>query len=137
MKHLVIIFSLFVLAGCFSALGSLNPNPLASGEDEVMTVLFSHPQSLSDENDYYDALLELQHAYPNQVPPVQVIDSNERHLVRHFDIDVFPTMLIIHEEDIFLKIQGKKSKEEIIHIFEQAFNLELDSTSFFLQLSNV
>jgi len=89
-----------------------------------MTVLFSNEQSLRDEAEYYDALLELQHTHPDESLPFQIIYSSDKEMIKFFQIEQYPTLVVLYEDEIKLRIEGMHKKEEIIKQLEDTLQIQ-------------
>lgn len=114
---------LLFTSACWAS--NVDSNPLATDREQMMTVLFSNEHSLRDEADYYDALLELQHAYPDESLPLQIIYSNDREKIKFFEIEQYPTLVVLYGNEIKLRIEGLHKKEEIIHQLEATLNIQV------------
>ncbi|WP_227935660.1 thioredoxin [Alkalihalobacillus deserti] len=131
--ELMIISSIFLLSSCFSTATSIE-HPLLKHDEETITVLFSDSSKMQEEKTYYDALLELKQTYPNNIPSLLIIDAKDRDLVRYFNIEQFPTMLVLTGEQEDLRMEGIFSKDEILAHLVETFHLEKEtklSYSFF------
>lgn len=121
--EIVIISSILLLNACVSVATPSN-NPLDNKEDETVTVLFSDSSTLAQENTYYDAMLELQQSHPNQIPSFLIIDAEEKEAIRYYNVEQFPTLLILTGENEKLRIQGTYSKDEILKQLTDLLELE-------------
>jgi len=116
--ELMIISSILLLSSCFQTTSSVE-SPLQQHEEETITVLFSDSSKIQDEKTYYDALLELKQHYPGNVPALLIIDANERDAIRYFNIQQFPTMIVLTGEKENLRMEGTFTKDEILaHLLE-------------------
>ena len=113
---------LLFTSACWSS--NISNNPLATNHDQMMTVLFSNEQSLRDEAEYYDALLELQHAYPDESLPFQIIYSSDKEKVKFFNIEQYPTLVVLYDNDVKLRIEGFHQKEDIIRKLENTLQIQ-------------
>jgi hypothetical protein len=77
-------------------------------------MFFSDEDNLHNESSYYDALLEIKKTYPDIVTSMKVIPSTEKVRYSSFEVNTFPTLLVIFENKIIAQIEGDLSKEEII-----------------------
>ncbi|MCL7746304.1 hypothetical protein [Halalkalibacter alkaliphilus] len=121
--EVMIIGSILLLNSCFSAASSIE-NPLEQHTDETITVLFSDSSTMQDEKTYYDAFLELKQNYPSEIPSFLIIDANEREVIRYFNIEQFPTMLVITGDQEDLRMEGIFTKDEILTHLMEVFQLE-------------
>ncbi|MDT8859188.1 hypothetical protein N0O92_03010 [Alkalihalobacillus sp. MEB130] len=124
--ELMILGSIFLLGSCFSTVSSME-NPLELHHDETITVLFSDSSTMQDEKAYYDALLELKNHYPTEMPFLLIIDADERDAIRYFNIEHFPTMLVITGDHEDLRMEGILSKDEILGHLVEVYRLESEA----------
>jgi hypothetical protein len=117
---------MFLLGSCFSAASSIE-NPLQQHSEETITVLFSDSSKMQDEKTYYDALLELKQHYPSNTPSLLIIDADERDAIRYFNIEQFPTMLVLTGEQENLRMEGTFSKDEILAHLKEVFHLDKEA----------
>ncbi len=108
-----------MLSSCLTPTSTIQP-PLKQSSAETMTILFSDSSSMQDENSYYDALLELQQQ-SNHVPPFIIIEKTEREKVKYYNISHYPTMLVVTDNDIALRMEGPHTKEEILSHLKDVF----------------
>ena len=116
------VFSSFLLTGCWDV-NSAVQQPILTNEDENVVVLFSDDHSLQEESSFYDALLEVQQSHPQYAIPLRIIGEQERSIIRHYNINQYPTLLIINTEGINLRIEGSHPKEEIVTLLKQALHI--------------
>ncbi|MCK0470593.1 hypothetical protein [Halalkalibacter sp. APA_J-10(15)] len=108
-----LLSSMFILTACVSV-ASTEENPLNHPDDEMVTVLFSDSTSIQDENTYYDAFLTLQQHFEDEMLTFIIVDLNERDVIRYFEINEFPTMIVVTGENEHLRMEGILTEEEII-----------------------
>ncbi|GAE28022.1 small peptidoglycan-associated lipoprotein [Halalkalibacter wakoensis JCM 9140] len=125
--EVMIIGSILLLNSCFSTASSIE-NPLPQHQDETITVLFSDSSTLQDEKTYYDALLELQQIYPANMPSFFIIDAGDRDVIRYFNIEKFPTMLVLTGDEEDLRMEGTYTKDEILAHLIEVFQLEQEAS---------
>ncbi|WP_100404626.1 YbbN family protein [Bacillus solitudinis] len=116
----VLFCFIIMLSSCLSS-ASTNENPFNQIEGETLTVLFSDSRFIRDENSYYDALLELQQEHPGRIPPFIIVDKNEREKIKYYDVVEFPTMLVVSQESISLRMEGPHPKEQILKQLKEVF----------------
>jgi hypothetical protein len=121
----MILSSILLLNSCLSATSSLE-NPLQQTEEPI-TVLFSDSSTIQDEKTYYDALLELKQNYPNDMPSFFIIDATERDAIRYFNIEQFPTMLVLTGDQENLRMEGIISKDEILANLIEIFHIDKEA----------
>ncbi len=116
-----ILFStMCILTACVSV-ASTEENPLNYPDNETITVLFSDSSSLQDEHTYYDAYLALQQHYDEEIPSIIIVDADDRDAIRFFEINQFPTMLILTGKTEHVRLEGVLTEEailaELLHFF--------------------
>ena len=112
------IFLLFLLTGCTNNEVITN-YPFLQKEDENITLLFSDDLSIHEEGNYYDALLDVKRRYPELIRSFNIIHSSDRDLIRYYEIIEYPTLLVIHNETITIRVEGPLQKSEILQTLEQ------------------
>ncbi len=112
-----------MLTGCVSPTSSVHSNLPSETNTEMVTILFSDPASYDKEHTYYDALLELQNNYPDQITSFQIIEADDKDPIKQFAVETFPTMLIIQGDNIHLRMEGNHVKEDIVAKLQQTFRL--------------
>ncbi|MFC5712343.1 thioredoxin family protein [Thalassorhabdus alkalitolerans] len=106
-----IIVILLGLSACVSFSEAETSPPYSLNENEKITLFFSDENNLEKESPYYDALLTLQNNFDDQ--KVIIINSSEEKLVNSFDIQEFPTLLIIKGEEVKGSLSGFQNYEQI------------------------
>lgn len=130
-RHLsfLLFTSILYTSGCWSSTIA-EEHPLHKDVEEPIIVLFSDEHSLREESSFYDALLELQQIYPDVSVPLKIVYGDERGIIRHYDIMKYPTMLILNQGGIKLRIEGSHPKEDIVYLLKQTlYNIEEGSLS--------
>ncbi len=112
------IFLLFLLTGCTNNEVIAN-YPFLQKEDENITLLFSDDLFIHEEGNYYDALLDVKRRYPELIRSFNIIHSSDRDLIRYYEIIEYPTLLVIHNETITIRVEGPLQKAEILQTLEQ------------------
>lgn len=110
---------LFILTSCTSNEEVITNYPFLQKKDENITLLFSDDQFITEEGNYYDALLDLKRQYPHKIRYFNIIHSKQQDLVQHYEINEYPTLLVIHNEKIAIRVQGPLQKAEILKILEE------------------
>ncbi|OIJ09747.1 hypothetical protein BKP35_14745 [Anaerobacillus arseniciselenatis] len=113
------IFLLMFLSSCNNN-EVLSNYPFLQKEDEHITILFSDDHYIHEEGNYYDALLDVKRRYPELIRSFNIIHSSDRDLIRYFEISEFPTLLVIHNEKITIRVEGSLQKNEILQTLEQS-----------------
>lgn len=113
---------LYILTSCTSNEEVITNYPFLQKKDENITLLFSDDQFIYEEGNYYDALLDVKKRYPKQISSFNIIHSSERDLISHYEINEYPTLLVIYNEHITIRVQGSLQKAEILKILEEVLN---------------
>ncbi|MCA1029899.1 hypothetical protein LCL95_02485 [Bacillus timonensis] len=93
---------------------------LNSSAQDKQILFFSDERNLKEEVNYYDALIELKEMFPKEVANMRVISQKET--IAGLNITTYPTLIVIHDNQILKRIQGYLSKEEIIAPIEEALS---------------
>ncbi len=118
----VFYFSILVLSSCVSQ-ASYADSPIEGVEDETIAVLFSDINSVAVENDYYNALLELQQQQPEHFPAIHFVDTDDKKAIEYYNVKQFPTMLVLNGDDVSLRLEGAYSKEEIFQMLKNTLEI--------------
>lgn len=107
--------SCFYLTSCGSqAIVSNYPFLDTDGEeDTAVTILFSDDHDYSTENNYYDALIDVQQKHPNKLSNVNIVSQTDTELVQFYEIEQFPTLLLVDDLEVMLRIEGEKDVTSI------------------------
>jgi hypothetical protein len=124
-KLSLLIFSILALVqGCQSTTEvNINKATTSSTIDLYKTIIFSNEDSIKFENTYYDALLTLKNKFPNEKYVVNIIEAAERRdLVDAYNISTFPTLIVINNDDVIIRIEGEHSQDSIYKKLVNTFN---------------
>lgn len=110
---------LFSLTSCINNEEVIANYPFLLKKDENITLLFSDEDFIYAEGSYYDALLDVKKNSPKKIHSINIIQSSDRELVRHYEISEYPTLLVIHNENITIRAEGPLQKAEILLILEE------------------
>jgi hypothetical protein len=89
---------------------------------QMETILFSNNQYLSSEENYYNALLEIKQKYPKEVNSFQIIFQNENEeIIKRYQIVKYPTLLILDNDKVLVKLEGNISKDNIFKEIESVY----------------
>ena len=119
-SRLLLILSILIFAISSCEKKEVFNHPILSQNDKNLAILFSDENSINEEGNYYDALLEMKKQHPETFNYLSIIHSSERELIRHYDIENFPTLLILHNQDVIVRIDGLLEKNEICTRLEKA-----------------
>ncbi|GAE29913.1 hypothetical protein JCM9152_1300 [Halalkalibacter hemicellulosilyticusJCM 9152] len=78
---------------------------------------------MQDEHTYYDAFLTLQQHFEDEMLSFIIVDLNERDVIKYFEINEFPTMIVVTGENEHLRMEGVLTEEEIL---QELFDLFLE-----------
>lgn len=113
------IFFMFINAGCFNEDESISSSqPVFKSENTHITYLFSNNERMEDESSYYDALLDFRRKYPDQINTISIVSSNDEELVNYFEVEIYPTLLVIYDLNVKVRIEGFKDSQEIYSLLE-------------------
>jgi Thioredoxin len=113
-KLLTILFSctFLILFACDHA-NFKNSYHVTSTETHLL--FFSDEKNLYKEAKYYDALLEIKTKFPEQVSKMKVISSaSDDQLNEQYNVKTFPTLLVVKDNKVVLKIDGNTDKKDIV-----------------------
>ncbi|MEH7387829.1 hypothetical protein V7147_20880 [Bacillus sp. JJ1521] len=116
--NLLIILSFIILSSC----SSYKSQPLIPETDEKQIIFFSDEDNLRNESSYYDALLELKIKFPTEIANMKVVSSNDNRLYTKYEIEVYPSLLIVQQDKVLEKIEGNVGKDEIITPLENVLS---------------
>lgn len=128
MRFLLWVGCVICLTGCIATSDSTSSPPFIQN-DVKTTILFSEPDPVDQEKPYLDALLELQSLYPNEVPHVLVTSGEHEDVIRYFQIEQFPTLIVVQGDKVFLRLEGEYSTAQIIKEIERVYHLSSKSLS--------
>ncbi|WP_409253552.1 hypothetical protein V1502_06490 [Bacillus sp. SCS-153A] len=115
MKYsLLIILMLLTIAFLLSC--SIQDERTAAGITIDEGILFySDENNIKEEDSYYEALIELKHAYPAQFDHYQIIAKNQEYDSTLTSLnDTYPALLIIKDNKVVCKVIGEAKKEDIL-----------------------
>jgi hypothetical protein len=110
---------LLLITSCSNNEEVITNYPFLQKKDENITLLFSDDHFISEEGNYYDALLDVKRKYPEKIRSFNIIHSSDRDLVRHYNIQEYPTLIVIHNELITIRVEGSLKKYEILKMLEE------------------
>ncbi|THE11159.1 hypothetical protein E1I69_16080 [Bacillus timonensis] len=121
--YTLIILSFFILSSC----SSYKAQPPIPESDEKQIIFFSDENNLRNETSYYDALLELKNKFPTEIENMKVVSSDENRLYTKYQIEQYPSLLIVQQDKILQKIEGNVDKDEIITPLENVLSSSTSS----------
>lgn len=115
MKLGSIFLSMFLLTACNTVDSDAISKINLEGEGYHL-LFFSDDEKIKLENNYYDVLLDLRKKFPNEMADVILVQStNKNEKIKKFDVSVYPTLIVIKDGEEKTRIEGKKSKREIMN----------------------
>ncbi|MBD1380901.1 hypothetical protein [Metabacillus arenae] len=109
-KFFSLLIPLFILSACSPTQLFANDHSLKGLKDRQI-LFYSDVQNMDKEAVYYDALLELKKEYPSEVKNMKVYQTQQE---GPFDIDTYPSLIIVENNEIVIHIKGNvMDKEEI------------------------
>ncbi len=121
--YIPIILSFIILSSC----SSYKAQPLLPETDEKQIIFFSDEDNLRNESSYYDALLELKNKFPSEIANMKVVSSEDNRLYTKYQIEEYPSLLIVQQDKVLKKIEGNVDKEEIITPLENVLSSSTSS----------
>lgn len=115
-KKLGLIFlSVFFLSAC-NTVDSDAVSKIKLDSEGYTLLFFSDEEKIKLENNYYDVLLDLRKKFPNEMADVILVQStNKNEKIKKFNVSVYPTLIVIKDGEEKTRIEGKKSKREIMN----------------------
>ncbi|MGF2615489.1 hypothetical protein FZC84_14590 [Rossellomorea vietnamensis] len=95
---------------------SLQNDRTAAGLNIEKGILFySDENNISEEDSYYEALIELKDTYPSQFENYVIVAKNKENASSFaFLNDTYPALLVIEDNKVVCKVAGKISRQEIL-----------------------
>lgn len=118
---LILSMLIFIVSSCAKN-EVISNHPFLLQKDKNIAILFSDEHSIYQEGNYYDALLEMKKKHPESFNSINIIHTTDRDLIRHYDVDDFPTLLVLHNQDIVVRIEGLLETSDICILLENAIN---------------
>ncbi|WP_059104974.1 hypothetical protein [Shouchella shacheensis] len=113
-KVTVMVAVVFFLSGCSFFTSSSASAPLHDEEDGMVTILFSDRNSMEEETNYYNALLDVQNQN-SEVPSFILCESSDKEAVDYYGVNEYPTMLVLDGDQEKLRVEGVQKRELIYH----------------------
>ena len=78
-------------------------------------VFFSNEDEYEQELSYYDAIIELKGDYPEEIKNmVTFTSSDSKKYFETFQIDHCPALIVYHNNEVIVEIEGKATTEAIV-----------------------
>ncbi|SES39450.1 hypothetical protein [Salipaludibacillus aurantiacus] len=120
MNHLCVIIlmtSCLYMSSCQSDNISSDYSFLEESQDDKVpeTLLFSNNTDIQEEHNYYDALRTVQKKYPDRLNSTHIVSESDHSLVNYYGIDTFPTLLLVEDLEVKLRIEGANEFSSILN----------------------
>ncbi|MTH52567.1 hypothetical protein GKZ89_04040 [Bacillus mangrovi] len=90
---------------------SSTPAPQVQSKGKII-VFFSDGEKIEEEEQYYDALLDIKEEYPEEYEKMRVYQEEQKN---PFGIKSFPSLLIMEDRKIRVHVEGAlKTKDQIL-----------------------
>ncbi|WP_280769136.1 hypothetical protein [Salipaludibacillus daqingensis] len=128
---LIFMSSCLYLTSCDSQaiIGSYPFLEESESEKSIVTILFSDEHNHRQEHNYYDALIEAQQTHPNKLSNVNIVSASETELIDYYEVEDFPTLLLVEDLDVKLRIEGVQDLSFISSKLEIALEEKFDAAS--------
>jgi hypothetical protein len=114
------IIPVIVLSSCENLLFSEGPLNEDIPQDKQL-VFFSDDENIQREAVYYDALLDIKKSFPEEFENMKIISEKTDH--NQFEIETFPSLLVIDKTQVLVQIEGTVvSKEDILEPVSSALS---------------
>ncbi|MGM7720210.1 hypothetical protein [uncultured Metabacillus sp.] len=114
------IIPVFILSSCEGVLYS-QTKPDEEMTREKQLLFFSDDENIDREAVYYDALLDIKKEFPEDFKNMKVISENSNY--DDFEVDIYPSLLVIEEDKVIVHIEGALlTKEEIMKPISKALS---------------
>ncbi|MGM0873497.1 MAG: hypothetical protein ACQEWV_01645 [Bacillota bacterium] len=106
------IIPIIILSSCENVLFSHDETDEDITQDKQL-LFFSDVDNIDREAVYYDALLDIRKEFPEEFENMKVISEHSDN--GKYNVDIYPSLLVIKKEEIVVQIEGAVlSKEEIM-----------------------
>ena len=110
---LIMASTLFFMVSCDNnnqIISSLTFDP-----NTKQLVFFSDDDEYEQELSYYDAIIELKRDYPEEIKNmVTFTSSDSKKYFETFQIDHCPALIVYHNNEVIVEIEGKATTEAIV-----------------------
>lgn len=104
----ILISSCFFLTSCYSQEIVTSYPFLDNSEntETIVPILFSDEHHHRREHNYYEALIDAQQKYPSKISNVNVVSKAERELITYYEVANYPTLILVKDLEVKLRIEG-------------------------------
>ncbi|MCA1053352.1 hypothetical protein LCM10_00035 [Rossellomorea aquimaris] len=123
MKHLLTLIMLASTALLLTSCNDLAADKVVLAEDRFINrqvIFFTDDRKISEEVEYYDAIIELKSKYPEDLKHLEVVNQKSDHSNPNIQSPVYPAIIVVDNNRIVTKISGKAQKEQIIKSVSKA-----------------
>lgn len=123
-------FPLVIIASFLLLMTACNHNKL-TGNLEIdhrvkQIIFFSNESNYQVEAPYYDAIIELKQQFPEEVKNMMTLSpTNAKEHFATYDVTDCPTIIVIFNDKIMVKVDGESTKEQIIKPIADALSNNL------------
>ncbi|MDQ0231328.1 hypothetical protein [Metabacillus malikii] len=118
------IIPIFILSSCENSFVTKKEQVNHSIEDKQI-IFFSDNENIDQEAVYYDALLAIKNDYPKEFKNMKVIFEKEKKYSKLYEIDEFPSLIVIKKDLVVAKVEGtSKTKNDIVQTITQALSTQ-------------
>lgn len=127
----LIFSSLYLLIGCQHQSDNSDELPafINEGSDKAVSYFFSNEDQLEEEMSYYDALLDFNRNYPERLDSIKIITEQNDELIEYFNVHVYPTLLVIEEQKVTVRLEGFMNFQDIYSTLETTLIAALEDAS--------
>lgn len=117
---IALIIPIIILTSCENILYSQGATDEDITQDKQL-LFFSDVDNIDREAVYYDALLDIRKKFPEEFENMKVISEQSDN--REYDVDIYPSLIVIEKEKIVVQIEGAVlTKEEIMRAVADALS---------------
>ncbi|MDX8359927.1 hypothetical protein [Cytobacillus sp. IB215316] len=111
----------FLLSFIFIASCQQNDtSSIPKNKDDLQLMFFSDENNVQNEINYYDALLELKKEFPHEISNMVIISSQTEELNINININQYPALVMMYDNEIIAQVEGHISKDEIMNPIKEA-----------------
>lgn len=124
LPFILVISLIFTSSACNNA---SDPLEKLNIDQKVKQVIFlSDDSDYQEEAPYYDAIVELKKQFPEEIKNMKVFKSaNAKKYYDTFKVKNSPALIVIYEDKIIVKVNGKVTKEQIIQPVSKSLSSDL------------
>lgn len=124
----ILFITIFFNTSCLHDDTTSTSQPVVEYENLPTTYLFSNLDRMEEESSYYDALLDFRRSYPDYIQTINIVSATDQELVQYFEIEVYPTLVVIFDSRVEVRIEGFKDSWEIYSLLEASLSTMEDAS---------